>query len=265
MAISTVSDIATALALAQRMRFTKIFSAPKAAGAVQSGWLGTGYPGAGAAPPAYNAGSGYTCSRTTTGALGQANGAVKNWIARLQAAMTQPGVLFIADRLWHCGGMGFGAATYTVTTPGALPARITDNGVGCELWVEQDAAAGSASGTLVANYTNPAAAAKVGTIAAVVSEPVIGQMQLVPLQAGDTGIKALVSVVTDATWTSGTFGMTILKTHAQIEIPGIGYGVTQDWSKVLVTIPADACLFFYFLANGAVAPVALGTVWVIDK
>jgi hypothetical protein len=59
--------------------------------------------------------------------------------------------------------------------------------------------------------------------------------------------------------------MTILKTHAQIEIPGANRGETQDWSKVLVTIPADACLFFYFLANGANAPVALGTVWVIDK
>jgi hypothetical protein len=90
-------------------------------------------------------------------------------------------------------------------------------------------------------------------------------MQNVPLQAGDLGIKSLTSVVISDTWTSGTFGMTILKTHAQIEIPGANMGLTQDWSKVLVTIPADACLFFYFLANSASAPVALGTVWVIDK
>ena len=265
MAISTVSEIAAALAIGQRMRFIKNITAPKGAGAFQSAWLGTGFPGAGTAPPIYTAGSGYTCSRTTVGALAQANGAVKNWIARLQAAVTEPGVLFIADRLWHCGQIPFGAGTYAITTPGALPARITDNGVGCELWVEQDAAAGAASGTLTANYTNTASASKAGVIAAVVSAPVIGQMQCVPLVAGDLGVKTLVSVVTSDTWTSGTFGMTILKTHAQIEIPGANRGETQDWSKVLVTIPADACLFFYFLANGANAPVALGTVWVIDK
>jgi hypothetical protein len=265
MAISTVSEIAAALAIGQRMRFIKNFTAPKGAGAFQSAWLGTGFPGAGTAPPIYTAGTGYQCTRTNSGALGQANGAVKNWIARFQAACTQPGVLYIADRLWHCGLIPFAADTYAITTPGSLPARITDNGVGCELWVEQDAACGAASGTLTANYTNTASAAKAGVIAAVVSEPVIGQMQNVPLQAGDLGIKSLTSVVTSNTWTSGTFGMTILKTHAQIEIPGANMGATQDWSKVLVTIPADACLFFYFLANGASAPVALGTVWVIDK
>ena len=265
MAIATVSDIAAALSTAQRMRFIKNITAPKAAGAFQSAWLGTGIPGAGAAPPAYTAGSGYTCDRTTVGALAQANGAVKNWLARLQAAMTQPGVLFIADRLWNCAGMGFAATTYTVTTPGALPARITDDGVGCELWVEQNVAAGSVTGTLTANYKNVADDAKAGVIATLVSSPVIVQMQPVPLQAGDTGIKSLVSVVNGGSWTSGTWGMTILKNHAQIEIPGIGYGVTQDWSKVLTGIPADACLFFYFLANGTTAPVALGTAWIIDK
>jgi hypothetical protein len=265
MAITTVSDIALAISTAQRMRFIKNLAAPKAAGAFQSAWLATGQPGPGTNPPSYTAGSGYTCDRTNVGALGQVNGAVQNWLARLQAAITQPGVLFIADRLWHCAGMGYAASTYAVTTPGSLPARITDLGVGCELWVEQNVAAGAASGTLVANYQNTTPAAKSGTIAAVVSAPVVGQMQPVPLQAGDLGISQLTSVVTNATWTSGSFGMTILKTYAQIECPIVGLGVTQDWTKVLAPIPADACLFFYFLANGATAPLALGTVWVIDK
>jgi len=264
MAIATVSDIATALSAAQRMRFIKNITAPKAAGAFQSAWLGTGIPGAGAAPPAYTAGSGYTCDRTTVGALGQANGATKNWLARLQAAMTQPGVLFIADRLWNCAGMGFAATTYTVTTPGALPARIVDAGLGCELWVEQNVAAGSVTGTLTANYLDSAAGAKAGVIVTLVTSPVIGQMQPVPL-ADNLGISQLVSVVNGGSWTSGTWGMTILKNYAQIEIPGIGYGQTQDWSKVLTEIPANACLFFYFLANNATAPVALGTAWIIDK
>jgi hypothetical protein len=265
MAITTVSDIAAALSAAQRMRFQKTLTAAKAAGAFQSAWLATGLPGAGAAPPSYLAGAGYTCDRTTAGALGQENGATQNWLARLQAACTQPGVLFIADRLWHCSGMGFAAATYTVTTPGALPARIVDDGVGCELWVEQNVAAGAATGTLTANYVDPAANPKAGILATLVSAPVIGQMQFVPLQAGGTGIKQLTSVVNSNTWTSGSWGMTILKTIAQIEFPDSCQGHTQDWSKVLTAIPADACLFFYYLATVTTAPVALGTAWVIDK
>lgn len=263
MAIATVSDIAAALSMAQRMRFIKNIPPPKAAGAFVSAWLATGIPGVGATPPAYTAGSGYTCDRTTVGALAQANGAVQNWLARLQAAMTQPGVLFIADRLWNCAGMGFAAATYTVTTPGTLPARITDAGLGCELWVEQVVGTGAATGTLTANYLDSAGGAKAGVLG-VVTSPLIGQMQPVPL-ADNLGISVLVSAVNSATWTSGTWGMTILKNYAQIEIPGIGYGVTQDWSKVLAQIPANACLFFYFLANNATGPLALGTAWVIDK
>ncbi len=265
MTITSVSDIAAALSSAQRMRFIKNLTAPKAAGAFQSAWLATGQPGAGSTPPAYTAGSGYTCDRTNTGALGQVNAVVQNWLARLQAAITQPGILFIADRLWHCGNMGFAAGTYAVTNPGSLPARITDSGAGCELWVEQNVEAGAATGILTANYLNTLGQAKAGIITAVVSAPVIGQMQPLPLQAGDLGISQLVSVVNSATWTSGSWGMTILKTFAQIECQAAGLGLTQDWSKVLAKIPADACLFFYFLANGATAPIILGTVWVIDK
>ena len=266
MSIATVDDIAAGLAApAQRIPYMKTLTAPKAAGAFQSSWLAAGMPGAGAASPAYTAGSGYTCDRTTTGAWPYTNGAVQNWLARINAACSQPGVIVVADRLWSCSGMGFAASTYAVTTPGSLPARITDNGVNCELWVEQFAAAGAASGTLVANYLNTAGSAKSGTIAAVVSAPVIGQMQQVPLQAGDTGIEQLTSVVNNATWTSGSWGMTILKRLIEIPIGVAGAGNILDWAQCLAQIPANACLFAFFLAQNATAPNLFGTASVIDK
>lgn len=265
MSITTIDDIVASLASRQRQNYIKVLTAPKAAGSYQSAWLAAGKPGAGAASPAFNAGSGYTCDRTTTGALGQANGSTQNWLARMTAMSSQIGTLILADRLWSCSGMGFAASTYTVTTPGSLPARITDSGVGCELWVEQFVAAGAASGTLTANYLNTAAASKSGVIAAVVSAPVAGQMQPVPLQAGDTGISQLTSVVNNATWTSGTWGMTILKRVAEIPLNQIGVSTTFDWASVLTTIDANACLMFMFLANGTTAPTVLGTCDIIDK
>lgn len=266
MSIATIDDIASGLAVAQRQPFQKTLTAPKAAGAFQSAWLNAGLPGAGAASPAYTVGSGYTCDRTTTGALSLTNGAVANYLARLSASITQPGTLIIADRLWSCSGMGFANATYTVTTPGSLPARITDGGVGCELWVEQFAAAGAASGTLTANYLNTAGAAKSGVIGAVVSAPVIGQMQPVPLQAGDTGISQLTSVTNSATWTSGSWGMTILKRIAAIEFIQAGVGNVQDWSLLgLPRVPTDACLMFFFHAVNTTAPTLIGSCDIIDK
>jgi len=153
-----------ALALDQFRPVLKNITVPKAIGSYQSSWLGVGFPGAGATPPAYTAGAGYTCDKGTAGAIAYVNGTVKNWLVQLFASSTIAGTLFIYDRLWSCSGMGFAAGTYTVTTPGALPARITDYGVGCELWVEQFVAAGAVTGTLTANYKNPADGAEAGVI-----------------------------------------------------------------------------------------------------
>jgi hypothetical protein len=266
LSITTIDHIAAGLAVAQRQNVIKVFGAAKVAGAFQSAWKAAGRPGAGSDAPAYTVGSGYTCSSATAGSLAYVNGAVQNYLARMSASTSVACSLIIADRLWSCSGMGFAASTYTVTTPGALPARITDGGVGCELWVENFVAAGSASGTLTANYLNQAGDAKAGVIAAVTSAPVAGQMQPVPLQVGDTGISQLTSAVNSATWTSGSWGMTILKRIATIELPIVGVAGVQDWSLLgIPPIPADACLMFMLHASTTTAATVLGSVDIIDK
>ena len=267
MAITTVDDIAAGLANAQDIDFIKVMTAAKAAGSFQSAWIAPGFPGVGATPPANTAGSGYTCSSATAGAVPYVNGAVQNWLARLAASCTQPGTIIIYDRLWHCLSTGFAAATYTITTPGSLPARITDNGLDVEAWCEQNVVAGSASGTLTFNYLNAnTGASKAGVIAAVVSAPVAGQIQPIPLAVGDTGVRSAVSFVNSATWTSGTFGITLMKPLARIPVLGVGLGEVQDWAKTgLPKIPADACLFAIFLAQNTTAATIIGTLDVIDK
>lgn len=161
--------------------------------------------------------------------------------------------------------MGFAAAGYSVTTPGALPARITDNGADAELWCEQFAAAGAASGTLTAAYLDADGSAQSGVIAAVVSAPVIGQLQPIPL-ANNRGIKQLTSLTNSATWTSGSFGATIMRTLAEFEITTAGLGKAMDWATLgLPPIAADACLMAYFLAQGVTAPVVLGSLVIGDK
>ena len=267
MSIATLDDIASGLAVAQEIDFLKIFTAPKAAGAFQSGWLASGRPGAGSAPPAYTAGSGYACDKSTNGAAPLTNAVTQLYAGRLSANATLIGTLILFDRLWSCGGMGFAAGTYAVTTPGSLPARITDNGVNVEAWVEQFVAAGAASGTLTLNYLNAnTGAAKSGVISAVVSAPVAGQLQPIPLAVGDTGVRQVTSAVTSATWTSGSFGITLMKRVAEIPVMVVGGGAYLDWAALaLARIPNDACLMFAWLASGTTAPTVLGELDIIDK
>jgi hypothetical protein len=265
MSITTLDDIAAGLAADQADIYLKVMTAAKAAGSFQSAWMANGNPPAGVAPPAYTAGSGYTCDKSTTGALNYVNGAVQNWLAKWAAFCTGVGTIIIADRLWSCSGMGYAASTYTVTTPGALPARITDNGLNCELIVEQFAAAGAASGTLTCNYLDSGGGSRAGVIPAVVSAPVTGQVQFVPL-LNNLGVKSLVSVVNSATWTSGTWGMTIIKRIAEIPINVAAAGTPLDWAGLgIPKLPADCCLFFIYCADGTTARTIFGRVNVIDK
>ena len=267
MPITTADHVSDCVANARKYPYQKVFSAPKAAGSYQSGWMATGLPAAGLAPAAYTAGAGYTSDRNTTGALGQVNGAIQNWLARLSCGSQVNGSLLLVDRLWSCTGMGFAAATYTITTPGALPARITDNGLGVEAWCEHYATpSGAASGTLTFNYLDEGGAAGAGVIPAVVSAPVAGQTQPVPRAAGDLGVKSAVSVVTSATWTSGTaWGITLAKRIAEISVDQANVMKKEDWSQVLAKVHADACIQMIWLATATTAPSLLGSIDIGDK
>lgn len=267
MTISTINDIASGLANGQDRNTFKVYTAPKGAGAFESSWLATGIPGAGTGSALFNGPSQiFICTGTMAGAQILTNAQNNNYLAQMQMSCTQPGILILVDRLWSCAGMGITGGIYPVTSPGSLPSRITDGGIGAEIWIEQFVAAGAASGNLTANYKNTNSGTSAGTLVGVVSAPVAGQMQPVPLQTGDLGVSQLTSVQITATWTSGSFGMTILKRIAQIEIVAANLGKTLDWAALgLPVIPKDACLMWIFLANSASAPTQAGTIVFIDK
>ena len=232
---------------------------------MESSWLSVGFPPVGVASPVYTAGSGYTVDDTTTGAIPYTNGAVKNYLAKLFAVSAIAGTLRVYDRLWSCSGIPFGLGTYPITTPGSLPARITNNGLGCEIFVEQFVAAGAASGTLTANYVDSASGAVAGVIPAVVSAPLIGQIQTIPM-ANNLGIKQLTSIAHSATWTSGSLGVTIAKHVASIEVPLAGVGKTLDWAALaLPELVNDMCLFFIWHGGAVTATQVQSTMDIIDK
>jgi hypothetical protein len=246
----------------QIIELLKAGSAAKAAGNPQSFWLSA--PSAGVAPPLYTAGSGYTCSRSTTGALPYANAAIgSNRIAQAIAGAGTAATLTLYDRLWSCSGMGFAAATYTVTTPGSLPARVTDNGAGCEVFIENFVACGAASGTITINYVNAAGSNVAAVIPAAVSAPVAGQLQRFPI---NDGIRSVTSIVTSATWTSGTFGVTIGRRLLDIPVQLANViAAPLDWRQTaLAVIPADACLWLASMPTATTALTTQGRIYLVD-
>lgn len=265
MTITTVNDIANGLSVAQDIPFLKVGTAPKAVGAFHSLWLAAGRPGAGSASPVYTAGSGYTCDASTPGAFPYTAGTIKNYLAKWFLSSSLAGSWFLVDRLWSCSGMGFASGTYTVTTPGSLPARAA-NGKNVFAIVENFVASGAASGTLTLNYRNTLDEAKSGVIAAVVSAPVAGQVQMIPYQVGDIGVSQVTSVVTSNTWTSGTFGITLVKPIAEITVDFAGGGRCLDWSQLgLPVTPAGCCLMLIQLASSTTGAVVKGSLNIIDK
>ncbi len=250
----------------QRLDYYKTFTNPKALGAMQSGWLATGQPGPGATPPLYTAGSGYTCDNSTVGSFNMTNASIRNSLAKLSVNSSINGTLMLFDRLWSCSGMGFAASTYTVTTPGSLPARITDDGINAQIYVEQFVAAGAASGTLTVNYIeSTTAASKAAVLPTVQSAPVIGQLQRVPLAAGSAGVSSIVDVTNSATWTSGSFGLSILKPLMTCPVPNWSYSNIMDYAQLaLQQVQDDSCLMLAWQAISASIPTINGDIVIID-
>ncbi len=265
MSISTIDDIVDGLANHKKhIEFARLFTTVDTAGQYQSGWQATGLPDSGAIPAQYDSGGPYICTSGTVGALPLPNITNQAWLAGLSVTSTVASTVYLADRLWHAN-MGFAATTYTITTPGDLPSRITDNGVGCEIFIEQFSTGGSSTGTWTVNYIDSDNQARSSQIN-VITTPLVGLLRYVPHAQGARGVKQITSVVKSNTGTSGSFGIVIVKRILEIPIPHDSANTKFDWAQTaLAKIPTDACLFFYHLATVTTASTVIGSIDIIDK
>ena len=160
-------------------------------------------------------------TNATQGALGQRNGGAGT--LGIVAAQMNPmirGMYTIYDRLSHQGGLS-GTVTTAQTTnlPTAALTRYT-SGEGVQIGLTIYSAVGTTATTVTATYTNSE-----GTGSRVTPNVVIGgtgnrearRMIMLPLQAGDSGVRSVQSVtVTATTGTAGNFGVTLFKPLASI-------------------------------------------------
>lgn len=246
MAITDFADFADRVANPWQVEDFNLTTLTTMAGRTYDAWVAQAIPGV--APT-----TAVAPTRTTTGAVGQENsttGTLGLIGARFNAM--NPGVYVVCDRLSHQGGLS-GTVTTAQTTnlPTAALTRYT-GGVGVMMGLSIYTQIGSTATTVAASYTNQA-----GTAGRTAPLTVFGgsgfreagRLCLLPLQSGDTGVRAVASVtVTATTGIAGAFGVTLFKPLAAVicdEQHGVSVAglINGRMSGGLPEIVDDACLF----------------------
>lgn len=266
--ITTPEGLIAALTGGESFNFQKLSATAEGAGTWHSLWKVAGFPPAGSNPPAYTAGSGYTPTRSTTGAIPFTNPTNDAYIGHVAITGTVIGTLVLYDRLWACSG--FNTTTtpgaQTITTPGSLPSgRDPGNGLGVEPWLEVYTAPGATTATwtltgvdgagntgVTWTYTHPANAESVG--------------QMMPFVTGGTATRRNIRQATSLTCsassgTAGDVGLTLLRRLATIPLTAANVATVLDAIALgLPYVPDDACIAAMVQCSTTSTGVILGNV-----
>lgn len=239
------------------------------AGRLFSSWLATGgNSGTGAAPT-----TAAVPSRTIAGALGQIDPVVSMRIAHTAINRNAPSYMLLCDRLSHQGGLsGTTTGAQTTNLPTAALTRYT-SGEGVMAGIEIYSAIGGSATTFTSSYTNQAGTSsrtsEVSNIGGA-NYQTASRMLLLPLQKGDSGVRAVASVTLAATTgTAGNFGVTLFKPLLAIPFPSysnasIDFNGFLNLGGQLPEILPDACLFWTFVAAGSFGGQSYATLTMTD-
>jgi hypothetical protein len=213
-----------------------------------------------------------TLTRTSTGALGQANatGGREKWLLGCCMTNSQAGTYILYDRLAQHGGLdGTSAAEQTVNLP--VSQTRYANEAGTMAMLEIYTIIGTTARTVTVKYTNSA-----GTPNKVSSPVQIGatgwreaqRALLIPYAAGDRGVNSVESVTLSATTgTAGNFGVVLIKPLAIIHSIGIGPSAVHDFLSVApgpIKIKDDACMGLIFIPYTTTVLNMFGTLSMIE-
>lgn len=234
----------------QHIHGMKTQGATTVAGQWHTLWDRAGKPGAGSLAVG-NTAAGVIPDKNTVGAIPFTNapGVLKNYLARLFFTTSVAGVFQIYDRLFHAGSF---VTTALATTALSGQPVLTRNvgGEDAEIWLEINTAMGATATTVEVTYTNSAGVAGRTTGAQSINGFITGRMLPMPLQAGDTGVQKIESVIVGGVVGVGTFNVIIMRRIAEASAPFGASAMTLDaFDLGLPEIPNDACLAMSFMAT----------------
>jgi hypothetical protein len=179
---------------------------------------------AGTAPSSGVNGGAHTAPLAGTLAVPSTVGGQNIHLLRLSTRANQANTtLLVCDRLWSNSGLSTTLTTAQSISPAALPARSNDgtaNGDGVLAAIEWSATGGAGTPNATISYTNQSGTAGRSGVVASVATPPVGTFELLPLQAGDSGVRSIQSFTWSATHTSGTFHLVLLRPICSLFISG---------------------------------------------
>lgn len=143
-------------------------------------------------------------------------------------------VLVIYDRLAGVGGISLTTATNVVLNSVTVP-RYT-NGIGVECWLEVTAVMTGAATVNLSSYTSDTGAGRIGESETITSGSAFDSTYILPLQAGDKGVKSIESLNISAAATAGTAALVLMRPIATLPITQF-YTNYQEFVLRLAALP----------------------------
>lgn len=239
--------------------FFKTSTAPEAAGQMHSLWKIAGLPGPGA-NPATTPGTSYS---NATGSIYLSNQASDlKFLLGLQATASTNCSLIIYDRLVGVSGISVASTGDKTINSTTLP-RYT-SGEGVEAWLEVTTASTATAGVMSMNsYTdsdnNTGNAGNSITWTAAAQN--VDSLFMLPLAAGDRGVKACSTINVSTATTGGVVNFLLVKRLATIPLLA-NIGTIIDFTRGFPPMPqlfdgASICLAF--VSSGTTAPTLQGS------
>lgn len=170
-------------------------------------------------------------------------------LSNVSASNTVACRILLYDMLFKAGAYAFNANVNLASQPsysGRVPGGTdyTDT----EIWIEA-VTAFTGNQSIAVTYTNQSGTTgrTTGTIATGVA-PTVGRMLRLPLQAGDTGVQNIESVVSSVS-TVGTFNVLVLRRLANLRV-GSNSLMSLDFGNIgMPQVFADSALFYIVQAD----------------
>ena len=260
MAITTVDGLVAAAR--QRVPIVKTTSATTVAAQWSTLLDVAGSPGAGSLTVG-NTTTGVVPTDATSGfpTINAFGGGNTGYISGVAWSSTVASRMVLFDRLFHAGSVSM--TSLATTTLGSQPSYLTRTpdgaGVGCEIWLEINAAVSATATAPAVTYTNSdgttgRATGATGSLSGYITRRLI-QM---PLQAGDKGVQKIESVIVGGTVaTTGSVNVIVARPLVDnMRVRSANDGDVAGWDRTqLVTVYDTSALWLAVAADSTASGV----------
>lgn len=238
MALASISDIVNAVKL--KAPFAKN-SLTTVAGGYFSLFGVAGQPGAATDPATLNGQNPDDSSAGSLKLFTNPTNPANTYLGNLAASASQPGMLYIYDRLWENLISSTSTSLQSITS-GNFPR--TSGWSDVEIWFSIYTAMGAGANAPTIVYTNEAGTgSKTGTVQGYAASAIAERQFPISLAAGDRGVKSVQSITNTVSMTSGTCGLVARRKLAAIPIAAANIPIMLDAiQNGLAEVPDDACL-----------------------